>query len=282
MKSITLIALILGCLLLTAASLRKSSEKYRQKMKGMSSNGNIVSQLMNAASEVDRISLLDKDSDFVFDFVNPPTNKTTTTGEGGKIVVANRVAFPALVGTGIAMGLGFIGPCGFNTPHTHPRATEVFFAVNGTFSTGFIQENGARHINNTVYPGQAAVFPMGSIHWQANLGCESVEFVAALSNEDPGTSSIAQNFYGIDEGILSATLGGTDQSTLQSMLKALPKNVALGLQECQQKCGLSGGNSGNGSSMNNSGDGSMMNNGGNGSMMNNGGNAGNESYEGGY
>ena len=199
---------------------------------------NLISQLLTASTEVERINILSQDSDFIFDFINPPNNKTTSLGKGGQLVVANRGIFPALTGHGIAMAVGTIGPCGLNTPHTHPRATELLFSVNGTFETGFIQENGARPVQNTLTPGQAAVFPMGSIHWQANLGCETVLFVAGLSNEDPGTSTIAQNFFKIDEGVLSATLGGTSSTDLQQTKGNIPANIALGLDKCQRKCGL--------------------------------------------
>ncbi len=59
----------------------------------------------------------------------------------------------------MAMTIGFLGPCGYNTPHTHPRATEFNFAVNGTLQTGFLAENGARFVFNEVPPGSAAIFP---------------------------------------------------------------------------------------------------------------------------
>ena len=86
----------------------------------------------------------------------------------------------------------FIRPCGMNSPHTHPRATEFLYVVNGQMETGFIEENGARFVVNTVSEGQGTLFPKGSIHYQINLGCEPLTFVAALNNEDPGVSQIAQ------------------------------------------------------------------------------------------
>ena len=57
---------------------------------------------------------------------------------------------------------------------------------------GFIEENGARFVVNTLTPGQGTLFPKGSIHYQLNLGCEPLTFVAALNDEDPGVSQIAQ------------------------------------------------------------------------------------------
>ena len=85
-----------------------------------------------------------------------------------------------------------IRPCGMNSPHTHPRATELLYVVNGELEAGFIEENGARFVVNTVSQGQGALFPKGSIHYQINLGCEPLTFVAALNDEDPGVSQIAQ------------------------------------------------------------------------------------------
>lgn len=58
-----------------------------------------------------------------------------------------------------------------NTPHTHPRATEFNFVVNGSLQTGFLMENGARFVMNDVPAGSAAVFPKGAIHFEMNNGC---------------------------------------------------------------------------------------------------------------
>jgi len=57
---------------------------------------------------------------------------------------------------------------------------------------GFIQENGARFVSNVLNPGQGAIFPQGSTHFQANLDCDPVTFVAGLNSGDPGTGTVAQ------------------------------------------------------------------------------------------
>jgi len=84
-----------------------------------------------------------------------------------------------------------------NTPHTHPRATEMLYVVSGEIQTGFIEENGARIVCNTLTKGRGTLYPRGSIHYQINTGCDPVLFVAALNSEDPGTNQIAQRceFY---------------------------------------------------------------------------------------
>jgi hypothetical protein len=98
-----------------------------------------------------------------------------------------------------------------NPPHTHPRATEIQFNVNGTLRTGMITENGARFIMTELNPGGMTIFPQGSIHFQVNEGCgayppfmiydssltifslpEPAMFVAGFNSEDPGVVSVAQ------------------------------------------------------------------------------------------
>jgi hypothetical protein len=74
-------------------------------------------------------------------------------------------------------------PCGMNSPHTHPRATEILLLLNGAISAGFLAENGSRFVVNNVTEMSAMVFPAGSIHFQASYSCEPVQFVAALSDE---------------------------------------------------------------------------------------------------
>jgi oxalate decarboxylase/phosphoglucose isomerase-like protein (cupin superfamily) len=83
---------------------------------------------------------------------------------------------------------------------------------------------------NTIYPGQAALFPQGAIHFQQNLGCEPVIFVAAFSFEDPGTSTIANNFFSLPDDIVSATLGQIGVQEVLGLEKAIPKNVIYGVQ----------------------------------------------------
>jgi hypothetical protein len=49
---------------------------------------------------------------------------------------------------------------GANSPHTHPRATEVQIVVRGgPIFTEFIMENGVRPVKNNVSLGMATIFP---------------------------------------------------------------------------------------------------------------------------
>src|SRR4051794_32851440 len=78
----------------------------------------LTAQLSLADVAADRFTLLPDNKNFIFDFNNPALKGKG--GAGGDLVAANRKTFPALVGTGSGMAVGFLGPCGFNTPHVHP------------------------------------------------------------------------------------------------------------------------------------------------------------------
>lgn len=91
----------------------------RQDNDALANNQDLINQLTLAATAEDRVNLLKAfnggdSGNFVYDFTNPPDG-TTTTGNGGHTVKADRKAFPALIGTGVSMTLGFIDACGFNT-----------------------------------------------------------------------------------------------------------------------------------------------------------------------
>jgi oxalate decarboxylase/phosphoglucose isomerase-like protein (cupin superfamily) len=198
----------------------------------------IVSDLITANGQAERVKMLN-DSQFVFDFFNPVPGSISSNGPNGHITSAKLDTFPVLVGEGVAMSVGFLGPCGLNTPHIHPRATEFNFAVNGTLRTGMIQENGVRVVTNDIGPGQATIFPRGSIHFEQNVGCEPMIFIAAFSSEDPGTTSIANNFFRLASDVVQATLGGHNLTDEVELLpKMIPESVAFGIQECLQRCGI--------------------------------------------
>lgn len=197
-----------------------------------------VAALKTATNTVAQVNLL-QDKDFVFDFFNASSG--VVKGAGGRAVAASVSNFPALVGQGVAMTVGFLEPCGMNTPHTHPRATEILYSVNGTLTSGTIGENGSRFVFNTISPGQATVFPMGSVHYQVNEGCEPMTFVSAFNYEDPGTLSMAQRYLGLPPDVVAASLGNLGVEEVVGLEAMLPDNFALGRDECLQRCGLTRG-----------------------------------------
>jgi hypothetical protein len=206
---------------------------------GSANNLDLIDKLQLAPTAVDRLALL-KDEDFIYDFLNPPAS-AITKGKGGHTVKADRKDFPALIGTGVSMTLGFIGPCGFNTPHIHPRSSQINVVVKGKLGTEFIAENGARAISGVLETFQMTVFPMGATHTEFNPDCDDAVFVAGFASEDPGVEQLAQTLFSLDPELVKADLGvdTINGEDIEEFRDRLPANVALGVESCLKKCGIS-------------------------------------------
>lgn len=137
------------------------------------------------------------------------------------------------------MTIGILGPCGINLPHTHPRATEINYSVDGDFVIGFYQENDAEFILNELHKNQVAVFPQGAIHFEQNLNCVPATFVAAFNSEDPGVLTISDAFFGaLPATVVGASLGGLNITTIDDIRLQLARNPSVGIAECRRRCGL--------------------------------------------
>jgi hypothetical protein len=178
---------------------------------------------------------------FSFNGASPATNAT-----GGALKAANIETFPILTDLGISTTLGFLEPCGINTPHVHPRATEFLTLVEGSnLKFGYVLENGLvgatknPEIAGYLNKFEGTVFPQGSIHFQFNDNCDKATFVASLNSEDPGTSQIAQNFFALNYQVVNATLGMPKEingKNIEQFRQYIPANVAQDMDVCLKRC----------------------------------------------
>lgn len=139
------------------------------------------------------------------------------------------------------MTLGFIVPCGMNTPQVHNRATELSIAVQGRLVASFVAENGVVPVANTLSSFQMTVFPQAAIHTEFSPDCDDAVFVAAFNSEDPGVEQIAESLFSLKPAVVAATLGGVsvlDGRDFESFRRAIPANVASGIEACINRCGL--------------------------------------------
>ncbi|KAK4940334.1 hypothetical protein LTR10_019550 [Elasticomyces elasticus] len=208
----------------------------------------VVAELLTADSTVDRFKDIQKeiaagDVSLKFDF-NPAANPAAPVGMGGQVDLANRANFPILTDLGISAAGIFFKPCGLNTPHIHPRASEFLTLVtDNNLLTGFVLENGlTSEFNTTLTKFQGTVFPMGSIHFQQNLDCTDAVAIAGLNHEDPGASSLAQNFIiNLDVDVVDAALGfpkQIDGSNFAAFKANIPGSLAKGVEECLVRCNI--------------------------------------------
>ena len=90
-----------------------------------------------------------------------------------------------------------------NAPHTHPRATEILFSIDGDFLTVFVEENGStRVVDNIVKPFMSTIFPVGVMHTQVNLSCEPASFITSYNSADPGCLITLQQLFLCEDEIL--------------------------------------------------------------------------------
>ncbi|KAK4686905.1 hypothetical protein P7C73_g3208, partial [Tremellales sp. Uapishka_1] len=235
-----------------APSLTYASDSPSATQANIKKNPNITSdfltQVKGAYDNVARFELLyGQGSDYwKFDF-NPAANPAggVAQGRGGEGVLADRKTFPMLYSEGVSMSMGFLNPCGMNTPHTHPRATEflnIVTPVQNPVRTGFVMENGiTMEFSTNLTQYQAALFPMGSIHFEFNDNCEAAVFAAAFSSDDPGLSSTANNFFSLDADIVNSTLGFPKEINAMNIAQfapTIPKSFAIAVADCLDRCGI--------------------------------------------
>ena len=174
-------------------------------------------------------------ADFKFNLAG---SKPNTNGTGGTGRRASITELPSLEGIGISNVLFHIEPCGINLPHIHPRATEMFYVVEGQFQTGFLEENEGRLILNDLVKGETTFFPKGLIHFEQNLGCKNAIFLSAFNHEDPGVVTLPNRLFEIPIQALTSSFNTTDADSLNQIKSKLVNNPSRGIGECRARCGL--------------------------------------------
>ncbi|KAM7500516.1 hypothetical protein LguiA_024930 [Lonicera macranthoides] len=103
-----------------------------------------------------------KVDDFFFSGLQVPRN--TSNPVGSTVTPVNVDHIPGLNTLGISLVRIDYGFNGLNPPHTHPRATEILFVLEGTLYVGFVTSNtNNRLFTKTLYSGDVFVFSEGVI-----------------------------------------------------------------------------------------------------------------------
>ena len=150
---------------------------------------------------------LAKADDFFFEGLDKPGNTSNNVGSKVTQVFVDQIA--GLNTFGISMARIDFASYGENPPHTHPRATEILTVLEGTLYVGFVlsNQNNNTLITKVLNKGDVFVFPIGLIHFQANIGHTPAIAIAALSSQNPGVITIANSVFGsnppISEKILA-------------------------------------------------------------------------------
>ncbi|XP_066351303.1 germin-like protein 8-5 [Miscanthus floridulus] len=127
-----------------------------------------------------------------------------------KSKVGSNVMLPGLNTLSISLARIDYAPLGQNSPHTHPRATEILIVLEGALYVGFVTsniDNGNKLFAKVLNKGDMFVFPQGLIHYQYNpIPDKTVVAIAALRSQNPRAITIANAVFGSKPPILGDVL----------------------------------------------------------------------------
>ncbi|KAG6397707.1 hypothetical protein SASPL_143877 [Salvia splendens] len=118
--------------------------------------------------------------DFFFAGIGKPG--ATNNSMGAVVTGANVQKIPGLNTLGVSLARIDYAPGGLNPPHTHPRATEVVFVLEGELDVGFITTANVL-ISKTIKQGDK------------NNGKIPAAVLSAFNSQLPGTQSIAATLF---------------------------------------------------------------------------------------
>ncbi|GLJ48672.1 hypothetical protein SUGI_1026730 [Cryptomeria japonica] len=161
---------------------------------------------------------------FTFTGFRNVSNNNLAGQKAVKVTKAVAAEFPGLNGLGVSMAVLQFPAGGLNPPHTHPRASELLFLVEGCLLVGAVDTTG-KLFTQTLTKGDVFVFPKGLFHYQLNTD-NKVEAMAvsAFGSANAGTVSLPSTLFttGIPDNVLAKSFK-TDTHTIE-LLKAALKN----------------------------------------------------------
>jgi quercetin dioxygenase-like cupin family protein len=114
---------------------------------------------------------------------------------GSIVTAANVDKIPGLNTLGVSLArIDYAPGGGLNPPHTHPRATEIVFVLDGELDVGFIT-TANKLVSKTIKKGEIFVFPKALVHFQKNNGDKAAAVISAFNSQLPGTQSIAATLF---------------------------------------------------------------------------------------
>ncbi|CAN1171312.1 Germin-like protein 9-3 [Linum perenne] len=138
-----------------------------------------------------------------------------------KVVKATKAEFPALDGQSVSYATLLFPPGTTNPPHTHPRASELLFVLDGSLQVGFVDTTN-KLFTQTLQTGDMFVFPKGLVHFQYNAWNSTAIALSAFGSASAGTVSLPTTLFAtnIDDTVLAKSFK-TDVSVIQALKAGL-------------------------------------------------------------
>ncbi|KAK7392161.1 hypothetical protein VNO78_20591 [Psophocarpus tetragonolobus] len=129
-----------------------------------------------------------------FFFAGLAKSATINNTVGSVVTGANVEKIPGLNTLGVSFSRIDYKAGGLNPPHTHPRATEIVFVLDGQLDVGFIT-TANKLISKSIKKGEIFVFPKSLVHYQKNNGDKPASVLSAFNSQLPGTVSLAAALF---------------------------------------------------------------------------------------
>ncbi|XP_065875584.1 germin-like protein subfamily 1 member 7 isoform X1 [Euphorbia lathyris] len=139
-------------------------------------------------------------NDFTYSGLDIPGNTNNKLGVNISVINVDKIAGLNSLGISLARK-DYAANGGLNPPHIHPRASEIFLVVEGTFYAGFVTSNPNRLITKVLKAGDVFVFPVGLIHFEMNIGKTDGFAIAGLSSQNPGIITVSTAVFGSNPSI---------------------------------------------------------------------------------
>ncbi|KAK8489800.1 hypothetical protein V6N13_096443 [Hibiscus sabdariffa] len=135
--------------------------------------------------------------------------KTSTLKQAGdtdnfissSVNIVTAADFPGLNTLGLSIARTDLDLDGMVMPHSHPRATELFFLRKGIVLAGFIDTNNTL-FQSLIKEGDVFLFPKGMLHFCLNAGYEPAIAFSVMSSQNPGVVSISGSIFETDKELI--------------------------------------------------------------------------------
>ncbi|XP_024526361.1 putative germin-like protein 3-2 [Selaginella moellendorffii] len=131
--------------------------------------------------------------DFIFSGLKQSAN--TSNPVGADAVFGSVFQYPGLNSLGLSIARLDFAKGGLIPPHTHPRASEMIYVVEGSMYAGFVTTDN-KLFARVISKGDVMIFPRGLIHWQLNVGNTTAMGIVTLNSQFPGFQLIADSMFG--------------------------------------------------------------------------------------
>ncbi|KAL8117477.1 germin-like protein subfamily 3 member 4 [Apium graveolens] len=131
-------------------------------------------------------------SDFKSSLLNHRGDTDNFLQSSTKTVTA--LEFPGLNTLGLSVARIDLDIDGLVMPHSHPRASEIFYVSEGIVVAGFVDTNN-QLFQGILREGDVFVIPRGLLHYYLNGGFAPATIIAVLNSQSPGVVSIADAMF---------------------------------------------------------------------------------------